>query len=114
MAGLQRNQLKTLSADELSVFRPSLIKAFERDVISGLAPNSLDALSKRQVKAFSSKQITGLSKKQIRMADDFIDALSNKQERALPFSTSRRSQRMVDSLNQFEDLEIIPGVDPLA
>ena len=57
--------------------------------------------------------ITGLTKKQIRKADDFVEDLSARQLDALPFAVGRFN-RLNDSANKAEELDLVPGVDPLA
>ena len=115
MSGLTTGQLRTLSGDELAVFKPKKIKSIDPDAISGLKPAALDDLTKRQVKALTNDQLAGLSKKQINKADDFIEALTNRQRDQLSFnpSSSNRQDRLVDSLDQ-QDALLLPGLDPLA
>ena len=113
ITSLTSRQLKTLSGDELSVFKPRQIKFIDSDEISGLKPNALYSLNQRQIKAFTNDQLAGLSKKQIKKADDFIDALSDRQFDALSFD-SAPSKCLVDPLNSQNDLLEYSAVNPLA
>ena len=112
MTGLTTGQLRTLSGEELGVFRPGQIQAISSETIAGLKPAALDDLSRRQVKAFTDAQLAGLSRRQVKNADDFIDALSTEQREALSFSPSS-SNRLVDPLGQ-DELHLLAGLDPLS
>ena len=72
--------------------------------MSGLKPQTLNAFSKRQTKVFSDDQLAGLTKRQVKKADDFIDALSDKQTNALSFGANRSERLAIDPMNPEQDL----------
>jgi uncharacterized repeat protein (TIGR02059 family) len=117
ITGLTTKHLKTISGNEISVIHHRKIKAIDPDVISGLKPATLDEFSNRQIKALTNKQLKGLSKKQIRKSEDFIDALSDKQNSVLFKSTQTKSISaafMADQTSTPNPIEIISVTDPLA
>ena len=86
-----------------------MIKSIDPDSISGLKLQTLDGFTKRQVRALSNDQLEGLSQRQVNKADDFIDALSNRQASFLS-SLDGSSGSSFES----EEFKFVPVVDPLA
>ena len=109
VTGLTSGQLKTLTGSEISSFKPGMIKSLDPDSMSGFKPKTLDDFTKRQVKSLSNDQLAGLSRRHFKKADDFVDALSNKQASFLS-SLNSPSNSSLES----EEFKFIPVVDPLA
>ena len=115
VTGLQKGQLKSLNAEELSIFKPRNLSEIAPDAISGLRSESLNALNGRQARAFTDDQLTDLSKKQIKKADGFMDELSTQQKNILAIENTRQARLISDPAITLDDnFALTPAVDPLA
>jgi len=57
ITGLTCEQLKNISGDEITVFKPRKLKAIAVELVSCIRPATLDELNKRQVNALTNEQM---------------------------------------------------------
>ena len=101
---------KSISADEISAFKPSKIKAIDPVSIPGFKSNTLNAFTRKQIKSLTDEQIAGLTKRQIKKSNDFIEVLSELKTNVFSLGSSP-SQRNSDE--EGDGLGLIVNTDQL-